>query len=261
MASRDSRLRRASARLEALVVLLLLFTLVGILLPGCQRQRVPSQRGECSNNLRNIGFAMQNYDAVTGHFPCEFPQDNPDYPTGPCPSFYSQLCDNLELTDCLIDGDPTKGAKPAPKNQVRVFLCPTRRSKFQVPGGRDYGYLKSNSQITAVLDTPKLSAQELAEKRGTATTAVLGHVWVPPIDYGQKPANPQWDALYPAHAMTNSSQIYADTDPAGSNALGSPHLFMPTLFADAHIGQTPLSYPQLALLFSIVPDPSLKNVP
>jgi len=263
MMCRDPRKRPGLARVEVLVVLLVLVALAGILVPGCARQRGDaSRRMECSNNLRNIGFAMQNYESGKGHFPSENPKDNPDYPTGgSCPSFYAQLCDDLELANsCLQGGDPQK---PIAGAQAKVFLCPSRRMPRQSPGGRDYGYLKSDSQITAILDTQKVSVKGLAEKRGTAATALLAHVWVFPTSYVQDPANPSWAAPYPAHAMTNSSRIYADTDPAGTNALGSPHTNMPAVFADNHIGCFPLSYPQpqLAAVFSIKLSSELRNVP
>jgi hypothetical protein len=259
MLSCDPRKRAGLSRVEVLAVLLVLVTASGVLLPGCAQHRVPAQRIECANNLRNIGFAMQNYDSAYGYLPCENPVDNPDYKTPPVPSFYAQLCDNLEMASCLKDGDPQK---PIPTSQVRFFICPSRRKPMEAPGGRDYGYLKSSGSLKAVLDTPKVSVQKIKETIGTAETALLGHVWVSPDSYKQQPANPSWAAPYPAHAMTNSSRIYEDKDPAGTNALGTAHPAMPAVFADNHIGNLPLDYPQLAALFSIAPRPEpLKNVP
>jgi hypothetical protein len=265
MLFRDPRSHAGLSRVEVLVLVLIQVAIAGMILSGVQRSRENGRRAECANNLRNIGFAALAYEAAAGHLPSENPKDNPDYPTGgTCPSFYAQLCDNLQLASALKNADdPTQGARPAPHNQVQVFICPSRRTMQQAPGGRDYGYLRSNGVIQAVLDYPgTISLRNTEAFIALHQIALLGHVWVSPESYIQLTPNPSWATPYPAHAMTDSTRIYPDKDPSGKDALGTPHTVMPTLFADNHIGNLPVSYPQLAALFSIAlrPEP-LKNVP
>jgi type II secretory pathway pseudopilin PulG len=245
MLSRDPRKRAGISRVEVVVVILMLLGLVAVLIPRGGNARDAARRIECSNNLRDIGFAMQNFESTQGNFPTE--RSAPSQPLSGL-SFYTQLLDNLELSN-LKD----EQGQPLPSGQAKVFLCPSRRTPGQAPGARDLGYLKSNGEITAALDNPKVSVGLIANATGTASTVLLAHVWVPPASYVQEPANPSWAALYPAHAMTNSSRIFPDKDPAGANALGSPHSNMPAVFADNHIGHFPLKYPHLAAVFSIAP--------
>src|SRR5262249_48339394 len=155
-----------------------------MLMQGVQKAREAARRIECSNNLRNIGFAMQNYDAGSGHMPSEQSTNNPDYSGGTTPSFYCQLCDNLELSSCLKNGDPHAGANPPPQNQAKVFICPSRRTMQQAPGGRDYGYPQTTGSFTSVLDyAGAIGVGQISNQAGTAATAVLSHKWIAPKDY------------------------------------------------------------------------------
>jgi prepilin-type N-terminal cleavage/methylation domain-containing protein/prepilin-type processing-associated H-X9-DG protein len=67
---KDHRRRRAGFTLiELLVVIAIIGVLVGLLLPGIQAARGMAFRTKCANNLRQIGLACLNYEAVNKGLP------------------------------------------------------------------------------------------------------------------------------------------------------------------------------------------------
>src|SRR5947209_7325723 len=139
--------RSAFTLIELLVVIAIIAILIGLLLPAVQKVREAAARSACTNNLKQIGLAIMNYEGANGKLPSPGEGINPatlakDYDTH---SFFTYVLPYMEQDAAyrLMDLDRVYNDGSAPNNQVaakaqpKSYLCPGAAGV--VPDPKGYG--------------------------------------------------------------------------------------------------------------------------
>jgi type II secretory pathway pseudopilin PulG len=249
-----STARRAFTLIELLLVIGVVVVLIGLLLPGIQRVRESAAQIQCSNNLKQLGLALQSHNDLYGRFPIgdDFGYANP---TGKPLTFYTSVLPFIEQhNNSLANGTP-----------IPLFFCPSRRVPLQ--GGRphDYGaghhpdwwhwWSADARGKWSILGGPYIydpvlggrignaavSLVQVANADGAANTMLLTHKGVSPQNAGGTPSSHlpnswtcgvgHWDH------KRNPTMFVAESDSQQMECfLGSPHPgAMPALLADGSV--------------------------
>jgi prepilin-type N-terminal cleavage/methylation domain-containing protein/prepilin-type processing-associated H-X9-DG protein len=235
------RRRRGFTLIELLVVIAIIGILVGMLMVAVQKAREAAKRIECVNNLKQLGIAFHNYHDTNNLFPTDNGKSFPD-------SFYRQILTFIEQNN--VDQQIMAAAGGGATNaEIKLYLCPSRRTTAQAKGKRDYGYalVGPSNEGTILYINGGGALGSITNANGTSNTIMLSHIWMSPRTYSTGDPNDTGWADPSKNGASNATMAFPDNSPAvstGSLLIGGPHPnVLPSLFADGHVQNLPMQWP------------------
>ncbi len=163
--------RRAFTLIELLVVIAIIAILIGLLLPAVQKVREAAARTQCSNNLKQMGLAVANYESTYARLPTSGEGSNSavtgtaftnDLVGGGHPpvgtqmhSLFTYLLPFIEQDNIYRQIDPNQyynAASPsypghvfAFKNVIKTYICPSY--PFESYDSLGYGYVHYGATV------------------------------------------------------------------------------------------------------------------
>jgi prepilin-type N-terminal cleavage/methylation domain-containing protein len=174
---------------ELLVVIAIIGILIGMLLPAVQAVREAARRAACSNNMRQLGLSVYNFESAFLELPSGV-VDNDDDLTDALHTGFIYLLPFVEQRNLYDQYDFSVDWKTSPNvelvtNRISVFLCASNVSEVGQDGGisgapLDYALNKGplaylhNQQLSVGMFDVNSKNSLASVTDGTSNTFMLG---------------------------------------------------------------------------------------